>query len=227
MGECKLERLVLVMNDVIELFFFHSVADEIFKAVFGIEALGSVEIKGEPAVEVGIHPETFFDEFGIDMILREDLRIGNKFDEGSVALGGVAFLFLDEFSVFEFGAFEFAFAECGCDEAFGEGVDRLCADAVQTDGELEDIAVVFCARVDLGNAVHKFLQRNAASVVADFDVVVAQGDVDAASAAHDEFVDGVVDNLFDEDVYAVVFVCAVSEFSDIHSGPVTDVFERA
>ena len=161
------------------------------------------------------------------MILRENLRIGNEFNEGSVALGGVASLFLDEFSVFEFGAFEFAFAERCCNEAFGEGVDRLCADAVQTDGELEDIAVVFRARVDLGYTVHEFLQGDAASVVADFDVVVAQGDVDAAPAAHDEFIDGVVDNLFDEDVYAVVFVCAVSEFSDIHSGPVTDVFERA
>ena len=42
--------------------------------------------------------------------------------------------------------------------------------------------------------------------------------------AHHVFVDGVVEDFFDEDVDSVVVVGAVAEFADVHAGSPTDVF---
>ncbi len=53
-------------------------------------------------------------------------------------------------------------------EEGGKRVDRLDADAVQADGFLEGLAVVLRAGVDLGGAVEKFSERNAAPEVAHF-----------------------------------------------------------
>jgi len=90
-----------------------------------------------------------------------------------------------------------------------EGIDGLLADAVEADGLLEGLGVVFRASVDDGDAVHQLAQRDAAAVVADLDGAVGELDLDLAAAAHHEFVDGVIDGLLEQDVDAVLGVGAV------------------
>ena len=137
------------MNDFIQTFVLYAVVDQVLESVFGVEPLGTVQIQGEPAVQIGVHPQTFLDEFRIDVIFREQLIVRYEFDLRSVAFFGVAAVLPDKFSPFEFGAFEFAVAVRGGDEPFGKRIDRFGSDAVQTDGELEYVAVVFCSGIDL------------------------------------------------------------------------------
>jgi hypothetical protein len=65
-------------------------------------------------------------------------------------------------------------------EGLGQRVDRLRADAVQADRELEDVVVVLAAGVDLADAVDDLAERDAAAEVADRDDGrVVAGDLDA------------------------------------------------
>ena len=108
----------------------------------------------------------------------------------------------------------------------GERVDRLGADAVQADAELENVVVIFRTGVDLRNALDDFAQRNAASEIAHGDCAVFDGDLNFLSVAHDEFVDRVIDHFLHQNVATVVVVGAVPDAPDVHAGAQADVLQR-
>ena len=66
---------------------------------------------------------------------------------------------------------------------------------------------------------HELAKRDAAPVVAHGESPLVGGDVDAASEAHDVFVDGIVHDFLEHHVDAVVGMRAVAHASDIHAGP--------
>ena len=156
----------------------------------------------------------------------EDFRVGLETDEGAVRFGGLALLFVLELALLEAGFDELALAEAADEEFLREGVDGFGADAVEADAELEDVVVVLGAGVDLGDAVHDFAQRDAAAEIADGDGFVLDGDLDFLAGAHDEFVNGVINDLLEQDVAAVVVMGAVADAADVHAGAQPDVLQR-
>ena len=160
----------------------------------------------------------------VEVVFAEDFAVGQKFDVGAIGLvGGLALFLLDEVAARENGFGVFAVA-VGADGELGrERVDGLGADAVEANRKLEDIVVVFGAGVDDGDALDDFAQRDAATVVADGDAVFIYVDVDLLAVAHDEFVDGVVDDFLEQDIDAVVGVGAGAEATDVHAGAQADV----
>ena len=98
-----------------------------------------------------------------------------------------------------------------------EGVDGLGSDSVESDGELEGLAVVLGSRVDDGDAFDDLAQRNASAVVPDGDDVVQHRDVYAAAGAHDELVYAVVDDFLEQYVDAVIHMASVAKPSDVHA----------
>ena len=139
---------------------------------------------------------------------------------------GFALFFVLELALLESGLDEFAFAMAADEKILGKRIDRLGADAVQADAELEDIVVVFRAGIDLGNAIDDFAQRNAAAEIAHGHRVVLDRDLDLLAVAHDEFIDGVIDDLLEQDVAAIVVMGAVADAADVHAGAQPDVLER-
>ena len=107
----------------------------------------------------------------------------------------------------------------------GKGVDGLGADAVEADAELENVIVVFGAGVDLGDAIHHFAQGDAAPEIAHADRGAFDADLHLLAIAHDEFVNGVIDDLLEQDVAAVIVMGAVADAPDVHAGAQADVFE--
>ena len=162
---------------------------------------------------------------GVEGKFFEDVGVGREGDEGSVRFVGFTLFFADELSGFEFSFDKFAVAVGADEEVGGEGIDGLGADAVEAYAELEDFVVIFCAGVDFGDAVDNFTEGNAAPEVADGDGVVFDDNIDAFAVPHDEFVDTVIDDFFDEDVDPVVIVGARAGAPDIHTGPKADVLE--
>ena len=81
-----------------------------------------------------------------------------------------AFLLLEEDAALEVGPRELSVAEARHGERLRQRVDRLRADAVQADAELEHVVVVFRARVDARNTLDDLAQRDAAPVVAHDDL---------------------------------------------------------
>jgi hypothetical protein len=65
----------------------------------------------------------------------------------------------------------------------GKGVDRLRTDAVETDGELEDVIVVLGAGVDDGERIPRAYRGDASAIVADFHGAVRDLDFDLVSVS--------------------------------------------
>ena len=166
------------------------------------------------------------DELQIPAKIVEDLAVRRELNPSSIGrLGILPLLLRVELPPLEAGSPEAAFAVTDHLESVREGVHRLAPDAVQPYGELEDIVVVLAPGIDLADALDQLAQRDAPPVVADAEGVLIQGDLDALALAHDELVDGVVDDLLEHDVDAIQGMGPVAEAPDVHPAAKADVLQ--
>ena len=101
----------------------------------------------------------------------------------------------------------------------GEGVDGLEAYAVEAHALLEGFAVVLASGVEHRHGLDEFAKGYAAAVVAHGHAhVVVDIYFDALARVHLEFVDGVVDDLFQQHVDAVLGMSAIAQSADVHAG---------
>ena len=225
-GQRELQLLAAEVDDVVEPLALGLAVEQILKTVGGVVAL-VVEVERQAAVQIRVHPEALFDVVQIELEVFEELAVGQESHEGTVLLGRFSLVLTDQLAAFEARFAELAVAKAPHRELGGERVDGLGADAVETDGELEDVVVVLAAGVHHGDAFDELLERDAAPVVADGDAPLRrERDVDAAATSHDEFVDAVVDYLLEQDVDTVVRVAAVAHAPDVHPGAQPDVLQR-
>ena len=91
--------------------------------------------------------------------------------------------------------------------------------------ELEDVVVVFGTGIDDRDALDDLAEGNAAAVVADLDSPLVDLDVNLLATAHDELIDGIVDDLLEQYVDAVVGIGTRAEATDVHAGPQADVLK--
>ena len=104
-------------------------------------------------------------------------------------------------------------------------VDGFGAHAVQADGFLEHLAVVFRTCIELRDGFLQLAQWDAASIVANADLLfgLVHRHLNLLAEARSEFVDGVVNHLFDKHIDAVILGSAVAELADVHTRAATDV----
>ncbi len=167
------------------------------------------------------------DVFGLEIRFLENRRVRFELDIRSVRLFGVlALLFVLDFAALETGLDEFPAAIAAHHEHVRERVHRLRADAVEADAELEHVVVVFRAGVDGGHAIHDLAQRDAAAEIAHGHARALDLELDFLAEAHDVFVNGVINDLLEQDVTAVVIVRAVADAANVHARAQADVLQR-
>ena len=160
------------------------------------------------------------------LVGREKFGVREKLHQGAVFFLGLAFLLVLENALGKGGCLEVAVAEGRDHEPGGEGIDCLGADTVEPHGKLEDFGIVFGAGVDHRDAFHHLAERNAAAVIAHpAAAVFGYGDVDPLAAAHDKFIDRVIQDLFEKDVDTVIGMRAVAEPADVHARPFADMLQ--
>ena len=223
--EGKFEVLALVVRGRIELRIAGLAFEQVEQALFGLEFL-AVEVQAQTSVEAGVVPQPALDEFVVEVVFAKDVLIGQKLDVRAVGLVGRSALLL----LFQFAALKEHFGAptvaVGADDEVGrKRVDGLGADAVEPHAELEDVVVVFGTGVDDRDALDDFAEGNAAAVVADLDSPLVDLDVDLLATAHDELINGIVDDLLEQYVDAIVGIGTRAEPTDVHAGPQADVFE--
>ena len=216
-GKDDLDVRTFDVDERVERLFGHVLGDEVQEAVFAL--IGNpVQDEGETFLEVGIVLHHRFHDVHVEGIAFEHLVVGGEADEGAVLLGRVALAAVQQDAAAEVG-------EGGLAVAVGFHQEGLGADAVHTHGLLEGSRVELTAGVQLGNHIHHLSERDAASEVAHgHGPVLVDGDVDALAIAHRELVDGVVDDLFQEDVDTVTLPFAIAQAADVHTGTPPDVF---
>ena len=224
MGEDDLDVRTFDVDERVKGLFGHVLGDEVQEAVFAL--IGNpVQDEGETFLEVGIVLHHRFHDVHVEGVAFEHLVVGGEADEGAVLFGRVALAAVQQDAAAEVGEGGLAVAVGFHQEVGGHRVDGLGADAVHTHGLLEGSRVELTAGVQLGNHVHHLSERDAASEVAHgHGPVLVDGDVDALAIAHRKLVDGVVDDLFQEDVDTVALAFAVTQAADVHTGAPPDVF---
>ena len=197
-GETEFEGFLGVMQRSVN--GFAAVGLEIFhyqiqQAVSGLENLPVIE-QLQTRVEITVMAQTSLDMLRAKIGLLENIRIRHKPDQRAIRFGRLAFLFVLKLALFERGFDELAFPVAAHQEVLGKGVNGFGAYPVEADAELENIVVVLCTRVNLGHAIDHLSQRNTSPEIAHCDGFVFDADLDLFAGAHNEFVDGIVDDLF-------------------------------
>ncbi|MPN02092.1 hypothetical protein SDC9_149305 [bioreactor metagenome] len=91
---------------------------------------------------------------------------------------------------------------------------------------MENIIVILGTGVDLRDALNDFPQRYAAPKVPHCDILTLNLDLDFLSKPHDELIDCIIDDLFYENVTAIIIVSPVTNPPDVHAGTQPDVLQR-
>ena len=208
--EGELHLASLVVDDRVQHLVADVLAQKVEKAVLAPYGL-PVVLDGETGVQIGVVPQPLLDEVVVERVVGEYLGIGCERDERAVRLARLALLrppLLD--ALLERGAGHLAVTVAGDGEARRKRVDGLGSDTVETDGELERLAVVLGSGVYDGDALDDLPKRDAASIVPDRDDVVQHRDGDAAAGTHDELVYAVVDDFLEQYVDAVIHMASVA-----------------
>src|SRR5260370_7125836 len=88
------------------------------------------------------------------------------------------------------------------------------------------MGVVLSVCIDARNAVDHLTEWDAPSVVSNADNIAIDRNIDLAAKPHNKLVDTVVDDLFQQDIDAVIIVRAISQATDIHARTRPDMFQR-
>src|SRR5690606_34415105 len=225
-GHRDLDVLRLEVYDRVQRLTGQFLREQVFEALLRFEGL-AVERQREPAVEVRVVPQHVLDEVGAELeIGAEELLVGGKLDVGAVLLvARLNAMVLLELAAFELDELALAVAHRLRAVGYGEGVDGLLANTVETDRFLECLAVVLGTGVDDRDAVDELAERNAAAEVAHTDRALGEVDLDLLAVAHRELVDRVIDRLLEQHVNAVLGMGAIAQPADVHAGPQPDVLE--
>ena len=171
-------------------------------------------------------PQPALDEFQLEFAALENLRVRFELDEravGLLRLAGVLFL---QFAHLEARLGELAVAMAADVKVFRQRVDRLGPHAVEAHAELKHLVVVLRARVYFGDAVHHLAQGDAAPEIAHGHAVAFNLDLHLLTMAHDVFINGVIHDLLEQHVAAVVRMRAGADAPDIHARAQPDVLQR-
>ena len=149
----------------------------------------------------------------------EECIIGLEEDIRTVFLIGFLSDIAFQYAFFKYGASHFSVAERMCFETAGEGVHCLESHTVESYAFLECFGVVFTTRVEHRHSFYEFAQRDASSVVSDAGAqMVFYVYLNALAGIHLEFVDTVVNDLFEQHIDTVLCLTAVTQTTDIHAG---------
>ena len=229
MRKDDLQRLRLQVERRVELLELRLVRNKVGKALVGANGL-SVQIDRETRIDVAVHLHAAQHVLFAHFEVLQDLRIGLIMNESTVRL---AFLALTAFL-----GLQTAFLEVGLGvlpvtkrahfEELGERIDGLRTDTVHTSRELVVLIVVLAAGVHLRNAVHDFLERDAAAVVADTHLtrVIIHRNINFLTKTLPKFIDSIIDDFLHQDIDAVMVHRARTGLTDIHARAHTDMRYR-
>ena len=220
MGKGHFNIVALQVNDGIPYFIFIGFPLQQVEQAILADVPFVVEVHHQAGIEVTIIPELVIEVFLYKMEVLKHRFIGNESDKCAILLFGRNFFgFLFEHTFFKFGKFLFAFAVRRHFKVIAESIYCLCTHSVEAHTFLKRLAVVFGAGVYLAHHVHYFSQRNTTAIIPYGDGFARNIHIHVFAVAHGMFINTVVYYFFEEHVNTIVRTAAVTQFSDIHTGP--------
>src|SRR6185369_9948310 len=134
----------------------------------------------------------------------ENIGIRLKANESAVGFRRFPFLLILELALPEGGFDKLAFAVAAHEEISGKRVNSLGADPIEANTELKNIVVVLCTGVNLRDTLDDFAEGNAAPEIAYGHRFVLDADLHFLARTHDELVNGIINNLLQQNIAAVI-----------------------
>ncbi len=215
--------LTFQMDNRIERFLCHIFAQKVEQSATRKEFL-SVEYNCQSGVQERIVLQQRHYEFIIVVIPGEQRIVGRELDKCSVRLFRISHRrFLNDISTAILHALHLAIANRPDQEVVRQGIDSLDADTIQSHGFLERLAVVFTAGVHPRRGLDELAERYAATGVLDSHGCFRHIDTQRFAKPHHIFVNGIVEHLLQQHVYAVVGSRPIAKLTDIHTGAAADM----
>ena len=217
MGEGNLDILALHVDDVVEAFIGHIIAQQILQTMAAQDAAAIVH-DGESGVQISIVAEHRFHEIIVEGIVLEECIIRLEEDKGTVLV----------LSIFRRVALQNTFLKLQMAhltvavrlylEVGTEGIDRLHTHTIQTNALLERLAVVFTAGIQHTYSLNELALRNTTAIVAHADTqIVLDIDFQTGTCAHLEFIDRVVYHLLQKHINTIFRQISISQTADVHT----------
>ena len=192
---------------------------EVFESVARDIGL-AVEHYLEAGVEEGIVLQQRHNKLIAECIVAEYIRRGRESYHRTVCLLGRLYrALLHKLSERKTGPLALAVAERRYLETCRQRIHGLDTHTVETYSLCEGAFLELAAGIHLGSDIDNRTQWNTSSEVANGGGMLVDIDYDLVAIAHHVLVDRVVYNLLEQYIYAVVTVCSVAEFTDIHARP--------
>jgi len=219
MGNGHLNVLPLQVDDRIERFRLQILFKQVFQTIAG-EIFMAVEFNRQPGIQKGIILDQVDDVVADKPVIFEYWPIGLESDDGPVHLIGLLqqlLLYLSAFAVAKFPGLPLP--DRPDNKVRGKGIHRLDTYSVKTHRFLENLGIIFGARIHLAHRFREFSQRNAPAIIAYPHNFGIDDDFDFFPEAHHKLIHGIVQDFFHQHVNPVVRCRSVTQFADIHSGP--------
>ena len=173
---------------------------------------------GESCVQVGVVAEHVLHDVILELIVEEERIVWLKEDIGTVLVLCLLGLVTGHLTFLEGSLAHHAIAITAYLEVTAQRIDGLHADTIQTHGLLKSLRVVLTTSIQHGYGLDHLSLWDASPIVSDRNTqVVVNSHLDTVARFHLEFIDGVVDNLFQQHVDTIFGQGAVAQTTDIHT----------
>ena len=131
--------------------------------------------------------------------------VRNESDFGSVfILIFYFFVILKNISPWKLGRFWFSISYRFYLEIIWKSIHCFCSDTIEPYRLFECLGIVFSAGIHFGNRIYHFAERNPSPEVPDGHFAVIYADFYFISGFHSEFINRVVQDFFQQNVYSVI-----------------------
>ena len=217
MGEGNLDVLALHVDDVVETFVGHIIAQQILQTMAAQDTAAIVH-DGESGVQISIVAEHRFHEIIVEGIVLEQGIIRLEEDKGTVLVLSIFHRVALQNTFLKLQMAHLSVAVRLYFEVGTEGIDRLHTHTVQTDALLERLAVVLTTGIQHTYSLNELALRNTTTIVAHADTqIVLDIDFQTGTCTHLEFIDRVVYHLLQEHINTIFRQISISQTADVHT----------
>ena len=218
-GKGYLDILALQVDDGVERVVGHAILQQILQTMTA-QYTPAVIHNGQSRIQIGVVAEHVLHNVVVELVTLEEFVISVRLeiDVCAVLVFRLFRNIVDELSLLESGFSHDSIAKGVHLKMRTQRINGLHAHTIQSDGFLESLRIVLTTRIQHADSLNHLALRNASAIVSDRDAeVVFDIDFYAVASLHLELVDGVVDDLLQQHIDAILGKRAVAQSSDIHA----------
>ena len=222
-GKSDVYAFPLKMHNRIEPLRSHVVGEEILQTVARDDATTIVE-NGKPRVEIGVVAQHRLNEFAMKAIVQEELRIGFKVDKCAIFLFGIARNIRHKFAALKSSFAILSITMSASNKFLRKRIHSFQTHTIKTYRSSVLIVIILTSSVEFWHSRNQTAQRDATTIVTNRGCeIVLNINLNLFTESFVEFVDGVVDALFEQNVDSIFSMRTISQTSNIHTWTHTDV----